>query len=133
MIQCVFFGKKVLLIINEIPTHLQIQSLTYRDFATVRQKASELDLISHGIFVTADDWVKHRQKKAKEEVSQAAFSQITDLISGSIKSVRDDLEGFNYKNKEVLLPVLDYIDAIPENRGFERVQRTGLCHLVNNV
>mgnify|MGYP001311695535 FL=1 len=128
-----FIGEKDLLIIDEIPTNLQINSLTYTDFANARKKASELGLISHGIFVTADDWVKQRQKKAEEEVNQAAFNQITDLISESIKCVRDDLEGFNSKDKAVLLPVLDYIDALNEDRGFERVQRTGLGHIVHHV
>ena len=128
-----FIGEKDLLIIDEIPTNLQINSLTYTDFANARKKASELGLISHGIFVTADDWVKQRQKKAEEEVNQAAFNQITDLISESVKCVRDDLEGFNSKDKAVLLPVLDYIDALNEDRGFERVQRTGLGHIVHHV
>ena len=128
-----FIGEKDLLIIDEIPTNLQINSLTYTDFANARKKASELGLISHGIFVTADDWVKQRQKKAEEEVNQAAFNQIKDLISESIKCVRDDLEGFNSKDKAVLLPVLDYIDAIAEDRGFERVQSTKLGHIVHHV
>ena len=82
-----FIGEKDLLIIDEIPTNLQINSLTYTDFANARKKASELGLISHGIFVTADDWVKQRQKKAEEEVNQAASNYCKRFWRANIKDV----------------------------------------------
>ena len=128
-----FIGNKDLLIVDEIPTNLQINSLNYADFARARAKASELGLSSHRTFVVADDWVRKRQKRAEEEVNQAAFHKITDTVAEGAKQARADLDGLHSSDKAVLVQVLDYIDALAENRGFERVQRTGLGHLVHHV
>ena len=128
-----FIGDKDLLIIDEIPTNLLINSLTYADFARAREKASELGLKSQRTFIVADDWVRERQKRAEAEVNQAAFHKITDTVEDEIKQARYDLDGLHSSDKAVLVPVLDYIDALADDRGFERVQRTGLGHIVHHV
>lgn len=128
-----FIGHKDLLIVDEIPTNLQINSLTYTDFAKAREKASELGLNAQNTFVEADDWVRERQKKAEEEVNQAAFHKITDTVASHTKQVRDDLGGLHSGDRAVLVPVLDYIDALRDDRGFERVQRTSRGHIVHHV
>jgi hypothetical protein len=64
-----FIGDKDLLIIDEIPTNLLIKSLAYADFASTREKASELGLKFQETFIFANDWVRERQKKAEAEVN----------------------------------------------------------------
>ena len=128
-----FIGHKDVLLIDEIPNNLVINSLTYADFAKAREKAHEVGLCSSGIFAVADDWMRERQEKAEVEVNQAAFNQITDLVTADFQKARSDLDGLNIHDKSALLPVLDYFDALADGRGFERVQRTGAGHLVHQV
>ena len=128
-----FIGHKDVLLIDEIPNNLVINSLTYADFAKAREKAHEVGLCSSGIFAVADDWMRERQEKAEVEVNQAAFNQITDLVTADFQKARTDLDGLNTHDKSALLPVLDYFDALADGRGFERVQRTGAGHLVHQV
>ena len=128
-----FIGHKDVLLIDEIPNNLVINSLTYADFAKAREKAHEVGLCSSGIFAAADDWMRERQEKAEVEVNQAAFNQITDFVIADFQKARSDLDGLNTHDKSALLPVLDYFDALADGRGFERVQRTGAGHLVHQV
>ena len=128
-----FIGHKDVLLIDEIPNNLVINSLTYADFAKAREKAHEVGLCSSGIFAAADDWMRERQEKAEVEVNQAAFNQITDFVTADFQKARSDLDGLNTHDKSALLPVLDYFDALADGRGFERVQRTGAGHLVHQV
>ena len=128
-----FIGHKDVLLIDEIPNNLVINSLTYADFAKAREKAHEVGLCSSGTFVATDVWMRERQEKAEVEVNQAAFNQITDLVTADFQKARSDLDGLNTHDKSALLPVLDYFDALADGRGFERVQRTGAGHLVHQV
>ena len=128
-----FIGHKDVLLIDEIPNNLVINSLTYADFAKAREKAHEVGLCSSGTFVATDVWMRERQEKAELEVNQAAFNQITDLVTADFQKARSDLDGLNTHDKSALLPVLDYFDALADGRGFERVQRTGAGHLVHQV
>lgn len=128
-----FIGHKDVLLIDEIPNNLVINSLTYADFAKAREKAHEVGLCSSGAFAAADDWMRERQEKAEVEVNQAAFNQITDFVTADFQKARSDLDGLNTHDKSALLPVLDYFDALADGRGFERVQRTGAGHLVHQV
>ena len=128
-----FIGHKDVLLIDEIPNNLVINSLTYADFAKAREKAHEVGLCSSGTFAAADDWMRERQEKAEVEVNQAAFNQITDFVTADFQKARSDLDGLNTHDKSALLPVLDYFDALADGRGFERVQRTGAGHLVHQV
>ena len=128
-----FIGRKDVLLIDEIPTNLAINSLTYADFAKAREKAHEAGLCSGEIFAAADDWMRERQEKAENEVNQAAFNQIAHLVSEELHKARNDLDGLNANDKAALLPVLDYFEALKDGRGFERVQRTGAGHLVHQV
>ena len=128
-----FIGHKDVLLIDEIPNNLVINSLTYADFAKAREKAHEVGLCSSGTFVATDVWMRERQEKAELEVNQAAFNQITDLVTADFQKARSDLDGLSTHDKSALLPVLDYFDALADGRGFERVQRTGAGHLVHQV
>lgn len=82
-----FIGHKDVLLIDEIPNNLVINSLTYADFAKAREKAHEVGLCLSGTFAAADDWMRERQEKAEVEVNQAAFNQITDLVTAIFKKL----------------------------------------------
>ena len=129
-----FIGEKDILIVDEVPTNLKIESLNVSDFTIAREKANELGLSCANFFTLIDDWAKKRQSLAEQEKPQAAFNSLD--ISQFLKFSRVtsiEVSNLHQYDKDKLLPVLNYIDALDENRGFERIQQSNAGHRLHHV
>lgn len=129
-----FIGEKDILIVDEVPTNLKIEALSTSSFTIAREKANELGLNTAPFFKQMDDWAKQRQSLAEKEKPQAAFNglDISQFLKSS-KTAREEVCKLHQNDKDKLLPVLDYVEALSQNRGFERIQQSSAGHILHHV
>ena len=125
-----FIGERDLVIVDEVPSTSEINSLSPTDFALAREISAERGLKSAKVYADVSNRVAARQDNA-DRSQNTTWSTVK---FPSAKGLRKEL--VSYKSKDVvdtLLAVIEFLEASEEDRAFERQQRTGKGHRVINT
>lgn len=120
-------GERDILIVDEIPNTMEINSLGVTAFAEARAIANEKGLRFADHYVRTDGWIRQRQEEA-ETNKEAGFKKLRFASDADLYSALEEARSQPPKLAGPLCSVINYLIALRDNRGFERVQRTPFGH-----